>query len=444
VNQELLKKTVQDFAGAFKGLRLYPVGHPAIERQVALFHSDLSLLFEAAPEVKMALVEETLMIEDLLLTDTFTAATEIAQLLDRLELEGLIFETGLAESEISSALALLTRKDLKGTELEESFRQEGISHIRLTTLKTGEVEETPRKVYSRAIEVINDIFRDVRLGKIPSSAEALSVVKSMARITLAEPHALFALSMLKNYDNYTFTHSVNVSVLALAVGRACNLSEEDLRILGFGGLLHDLGKLRVDVDIITKPGKLTDEEFAQIKKHPGLGAAIVKEMDGVTQDVIDIILGHHVRFNKTGYPEEAISSKLSDMADMTAIADTYDAITTLRSYQRPLTPRMAVDRIRELEGNFLNPEFTERFITSLGPYPVGSLVRLDSNEIGLVVWVDTLRPDSVRLKILFDEDGNRLATPYICELLEGEADRIVKEVDPLTKGIDPANFFDIE
>jgi hypothetical protein len=127
---------------------------------------------------------------------------------------------------------------------------------------------------------------------------------------------------------------------------------------------------------------------------------------------------------------------------MTSIADTYDAITTLRSYQRPMTPRKAIERLRELTGTVLHPQFTESFIASLGTYPVGSLVRLDSNEIGLVVWVDTHDPDSVRLKILFDENGERLAVPARLTLIGKKAHRIVAEVDPFVKGVEVTDYFD--
>ena len=137
---------------------------------------------------------------------------------------------------------------------------------------------------------MESIFHDVRLGKIPSSKEASDTVKSMVEVTLSDPHALFALSMIKDYDNYTFTHSVNVSVIALAVGRACGLSEEQLRILGLGGLLHDLGKLKVDLNIITKPGRLTRTEFEQIKKHPVDGAEILKQMADIPSEVVDIVI----------------------------------------------------------------------------------------------------------------------------------------------------------
>jgi len=418
--------------------------HPAVDKQVAMLFDDLVSFLRDVPTMRLGLVEGALMLDDLLFTEDVPAVNEIIGLLNTLELEGIECITGLAKAELQTAISILSKKTIKGEFLEREFIEQDVRHVRMILLQHEEEEETPRQVYGRAIKVVDDIFHDVRLGKIPSSTEALSVVKSMAQITLSDPHALFALSMLKDYDNYTFTHSVNVAVIALAVGRACGLSEEELRILGFGALLHDLGKLKIDIGIITKPGRLSDEEFEEIKKHPSWGADIVKQMEGVTPEVIDIVLGHHLRFNRTGYPETAVNRKMSAMTDMTAIADTYDAITTLRSYQRPLTPRMAVDLLRKLKETSLHPDYTEKFITSLGPYPVGSLVRLDTNEIGLVVWVDTLKPDYVRLKVLFDPDGNSTTPPYEIELSEIEAKRIVKEVDPLSKGIEPASYFDIK
>ena len=290
--------------------------------------------------------------------------------------------------------------------------------------------------------MVDSIFQDVRLGKIPSSEEARDVVREMAKLTITEPHALFALSMLKDYDNYTFTHSVNVSVIALAVGRACSLAEEELRTLGLGGLLHDVGKLRVDVDIITKPGRLTDEEFEQIRKHPRNGADIVAEMEGITAAVIDIVLGHHLHYNRKGYPADARGRSVSPLADMTAIADSYDAMTTLRSYQQPVTPRKAIKMLRDVSGTLLHPEYVERFIASLGPYPVGTLVRLDSNEIGLVVRVGIDHPDEVQLKMIFDDEGEMLDEPRHLELTGNATQRIVAEVDPFVRGIDVTDYFE--
>jgi putative nucleotidyltransferase with HDIG domain len=445
MDPEIFTQIIQGFAGALKGLRLYPPGHPLIARQVQNLSMGLRSLFRSRKILRMGLLEGTLFFEEHLFFQGGPASDEIANLLASHEIEGVEFQAGLPPEELVAFLDVLLAAEAKGEAFGEVLVDRNISHIRPVAVQTEETdtsEKRPRKVYGRALQVVDSIFRDVRLGKIPSSAEAMDVVKSMVQLTLAEPHALFALSMLKDYDNYTFTHSVNVSVIALAVGRACSLSEEKLRMLGLGGLLHDLGKLKIAREIITKPGRLNEEEFAEIRKHPGTGAEIAAAMEGVTEEVVQIVLGHHLGFDDRGYPPEARTGEKSPLVNMVAIADTYDAITTLRSYQRPVTPRRAVACLREISGTALHPEITERFIASLGTYPVGSLVRLDNNEIGLVVWVDTKDPDSVRLKILFDENGRRLEVPLRLDLPGPEAGRIVAEVDPFIKGVEVTDYFD--
>lgn len=441
---DIAQQIVQGFAGAFKGLRLYPSGHPAIERQIHSFRDGLYRLLLGKKMVKMGILEGTLFLDDHLFYQGGPSAEEITALFQALELEGLEFHVGLPKEELENLLQLLVAEEVKGETFEEGLERAGIRHIRALKVQTQEetTEVTPHKVYGRALKVVDDIFHDVRMGKIPASGKVIEVVKDMVQLTLSEPHALFALSMLKNYDNYTFTHSVNVSVIALAVGRACGQNEEQLRVLGLGGLLHDLGKLKIDHNIINKPGRLTQQEFEQVKTHPRTGADIATSMEGLPLEVTKIILGHHLHYDRKGYPGDATPWKDSPMTDMVSIADTYDAITTLRSYQLPVTPRKALDRLRELSGTILHPEFVERFIDSLGTYPVGSLVRLDTNEIGLVVWVDTSDPDSVRVKILFDADGRAIDPPYRIDLLGTDAQRIVAEVDPLSKGIEVTDYLD--
>jgi HD-GYP domain-containing protein (c-di-GMP phosphodiesterase class II) len=208
-----------------------------------------------------------------------------------------------------------------------------------------------------------------------------------------------------------------------------------------GGLLHDLGKLRIDVNIITKPGRLTDAEFDSIKEHPGFGADIIREMEDVTNEVMQIVLGHHLRYDRSGYPAVEAEKIDSPLVEMTAIADAYDAMTTLRSYQRPFTPRKAITRLKEISGSFLHPDFVSRFIDSLGPYPVGSLVRLDNNEVGLVTKVDVQDTSLIDLKILFNPAGKLLEDPFLMHLRPNQTRHIVAEVDPHTKGIDVTDFF---
>lgn len=441
MDPEQSRQVVQAFAGAVKGLQLYPLHHPAGERQVRNLTLQLLSFLKGRETARMGVTQGALFLEGVLFTDGSAAAAEVVEILQKMELEGIEFETGLAEEEVQALLCLIIEGKEKGEKIEGALASRGVSRIR--PLVQADKEENPREVYGRALNVVENVFRDVRLGKIPSSVEATRVVRSMVQLTLTAPHALLALSMLKDYDNYTFTHSVNVSVIALAVGRACGLSPAQLRILGLGALLHDLGKLKIDHSIITKPGRLTEEEFDEIRKHPTTGAELVEQMDGVSPEVVDIVIGHHLRFDRRGYPADARGREVSPMADLVAIADSYDAMTTLRCYQRPVTPRKAVESLRKLSGHVLHPKFLERFVTSLGPYPVGSLVRLDSGEVGLVIWVDVTDPDTVRLKILFDGQGTRLSDPPHIELRGPEARRIVAEVNPVSKGINVTDHFDL-
>lgn len=443
MNIEETRQVVQILAAAVKGLRLYALDHPATAKQVQTLQNGLYSLLKHKKVIKMGLLEGTLFVEDFLFIQEFPAAQELARLLQAHELIGIEFHAGLAADEIRALLGLLHAGGGKGAAFVDNLRRLKVEHIlALTSDEEDEDAGQPRKVYKKALKVVDQIFKDVRMGEIPSSEEAMKVVKSMVQLTITEPHALFALSMLKDYDNYTFTHSVNVSVISLAVGRACAASEEQLRTLGFGGLLHDLGKLRVDVGIITKPGRLTDAEFEEIKRHPRFGADIIAKMDGVTPEVMDIVIGHHLRYDRTGYPADAAGHVVSPLVDMAAIADAYDAMTTLRSYQRPFTPRLAIARMREIAGTFLHPDYVERFIASLGPYPVGSLVRLDSNEVGLVVKVDTSDPSLAEIKVLFDAAGQLLTEPHRIHLGPTQPSKIVAEVDPFTKGIDVVDYLD--
>ncbi len=439
---EEIRQVVQVLAGAIKGLRLYSLEHPATTRQIQLLQNGLFNLLQQKKTIRLGLLEGTLFVEDFLFMQEFPAAEELAGLLENLELAGIEFTAGLSAEEIQALLSLLHAASCRGQDFAEALRQQKVEKIRAVPVTEEEESGEPRKVYKKALKVVDQIFRDVRMGEIPSSDEAAKVVKEMVQLTITEPHALFALSMLKDYDNYTFTHSVNVSVIALAVGRACGASEEQLRVLGLGGLLHDLGKLRVDVGIITKPGRLTDAEFEEIKNHPRFGADIIGEMEGVTDEVMAIVVGHHVRYDRSGYPNDVAGRLVSPLVDMTAIADSYDAMTTLRSYQRPFTPRKAIARLREISGTALDPAMVEKFARALGPYPVGSLVRLDNNEIGLVVKVDTTHPEQAEVKILFAPDGQPCADAYRVQLGPANLRKIVAEVDPQSKGIDVVDYLD--
>lgn len=438
---ESAKTLVQNLSGAFKSLRLYPAKHPAVAKQLSTLAADLHPHLQGRSTLRIGLLQETLFVDEHLLGDGTAAYQEFARLLKAFELGALEFFSGVNESDLRTLFDLLGQGHFRGEDFARALPRSGVQTIRALTELEEEILEPPRKIYQRALQVVDHVFADVRLGRVPSVVEAEDVVKGMVRQTIADPHALFALSLLKDYDNYTFTHSVNVSVIALTVGRACGLDEDRLRILGLGGLLHDLGKLRIDHQIISKPGRLTPKEFEEIKRHPRSGADIVSQMAGVSPEVVDIVIGHHLHFDRAGYPADLKGRPISPLADMAAIADTYDAMTTLRPYQRPVTPKRAVERLRAMAGTHLHPQYLARFIESLGPWPVGSLVRLASSEIALVHGVDT-QADNLTLLILLSADGTPLGRPETRVLQRAEMPQILVEVDPGSRGIEVASYFD--
>ena len=305
---------------------------------------------------------------------------------------------------------------------------------------TEQGHDTLSQTYNEAVGAIRDIFQEIGSGRIPNTRRMLTVVNSLACAAVREPAALLGLSMIKDYDNYTFQHSVNVGVLAMALSASMGQSAQQVELAGLAGFLHDVGKTRVNKGILNKPGKLTSEESVEMKRHPEHGAEIVRRMEGVPELVAEAVLGHHIRYDGSGYPEWARTRPFCVTTGIVAVADCYDATTTLRAYQRPMQPKEAVDKIRNLVGTSLSGEIVERFLELTGRFPTGSLVRLNSNEIAIVFTRSSAPCGAGVVKVIIDGQGKTLAEPELRSLPESGG-CIVDLVDPLLKGIDVSRYF---
>jgi len=286
------------------------------------------------------------------------------------------------------------------------------------------------------------VLSEVRLGKIPRAEKAKKVVKDLSEQVFRDKTALLALTLLKSYDNYLFNHSVNVSVLSLALAETLKVPKQDLEDIGLAGLLHDIGKTMIPKSIILKPYKLTPEEWQMVKEHPIKSAEIVSKMEGVSELCARLVYEHHINYNRQGYPQLEEGRQVHPYSKIITIADCYDAITTLRPYQKPFPPREAMRIMESLAGKVIDPVYFQEFVRMLGIYPVGSLVRLDSGEIAVVVETHSHAPLSPRIKIIIDELGRRLAEPIEIDLSEEKEAKksIVAPTDPLLYDIDPAEF----
>lgn len=296
--------------------------------------------------------------------------------------------------------------------------------------------------YNQAIAAIRGIFLRIETGGVPDTAPMLAVARELAQAALSDPAPLLGLTLAKDYDSYSFHHSVNVGVLAMALAASMGLPQPEVEEIGLAGFLHDIGKTRIDRKIVVKPGKLTEAEYEEMKRHPEYGAEIIAELSGLPARVAEAVLGHHIRFDRTGYPDWARGRDFGIMSSIVAVADCYDATTTVRAYQPQMQPMQAVEELRSQAGSWLDREIVERFLELTGRYPVGSLVRLASNEIAVVFTPSRHARGAATVKVVRDGKGIPLAEPMMLDLAQ-TGGRIVDLVDPIKQGIeiDISDFF---
>ncbi|MFQ5657101.1 MAG: HD-GYP domain-containing protein, partial [Candidatus Methylomirabilales bacterium] len=335
------------------------------------------------------------------------------------EIQGITFLKGCTQDELRYFVEALGR-DGKGVEIEQDLKKRGVSHILFVRPSEEEpqedheatkVDEDPLgagAIYRRALQTIRQVFHEARLGKVPSVGEVQRTVEDLVGGILKGKHSLMALTMIKSYDEYLFNHSVNVGILATTLGETTGLDRTSLRELGLGALLHDLGKIHIPDAITNAPRKLTDEEWEVIKRHPVDGVKMLEQMGVSSEIALRVVKEHHVRFDRTGYPTLAPNEEVHPCSMMVTIADTYDAMTTLRPYRPPFHPTQAIEAMKKLTGSAFDPQMLKRFIGMLGIYPPGTVVRLTTGETALVIRPgveDTARP---WVRIAQDQEGNSM------------------------------------
>jgi putative nucleotidyltransferase with HDIG domain len=240
------------------------------------------------------------------------------------------------------------------------------------------------KVYSEAKTAVKSLLQDARMGKPVDGEQAARLVDNMVDSIFRNQDALASLTRLKSFDDYTFHHSLNVGVLALTLGRHLGMVRGELRRLGIGAVLHDVGKMKVPGEILNKPGRLTDEEFSVIKTHSAHGAKILMEAQDVPDECSAVALNHHERFNGGGYPRGTQGVGIGKFGLISAIVDVYDAITSDRVYHKGMPNHQGLQRIYEWSKTDFYPIYVQKFIQCLGIYPIGSPVMLDSGEVAVV------------------------------------------------------------
>lgn len=296
-----------------------------------------------------------------------------------------------------------------------------------------------QRIHEQAGRVVRSVMNDARLGRAVQVADIEAVVADITASVARNSGALLSLLRLKDADDYTYMHCVAVGTMMVTFARHLELDAETTRHAGIGGLMHDVGKMKIPDRILNKPGKLTDEEFTVIRRHPEEGHAILLASGAVGEIPLDITLHHHERIDGSGYPHKLDRERISTLAKMAAIVDVYDAITSDRVYHKGMAPTDALRKMFEWSKFHFEEFFVHQFMRCIGIYPVGTLVMLESGRLGVVTDQTEGNLLTPRVCVFFSTRANCYVKPEELDLSRGN-DRILSHEAPEKWGVDPMRF----
>ncbi len=334
---------------------------------------------------------------------------------------------GVADGEDEKAVA---------AEVETTLAQADTSAKPAQRVDVAQEAARAIKICAKSKQAVSSMFKEARMGKALSSGDALPIVEEISTSVMRNPGALIGLARLKNKDDYTYMHSVAVCALMVSLARQMGLNDEQIRQAGLAGLLHDVGKMTIPLGILNKPGKLTDAEFKAVQNHPIEGHKMLLEGSGISEAALDVCLHHHEKVDGSGYPERLTETQISLYAKMGAVCDVYDAITSNRPYKNGWEPAESLRKMAEWSKGHFDTEIFHAFVKSVGIYPIGSLVKLESGHLGVIVEQTAKSLLTPVVKVFFSIKSNTRIPPEVLDLSKPACkDKIVSHEDPVKWGI---------
>lgn len=309
-----------------------------------------------------------------------------------------------------------------------------VAHVPQVSL--AEEMDRATTICAQAKQAVTSMFQESRMGHALNTEEALNIVDEISGSVLRNSGALISLARLKNKDDYTYMHSVAVCALMVSLAKQLKLDGEQIRQAGLAGLLHDIGKMMIPPEILNKPGKLTDAEFVSVKNHPTAGHRMLLESGVANAMTLDVCLHHHEKMDGSGYPERLDGTQISLHAKMGAICDVYDAITSNRPYKNGWEPAESLRKMAEWSKGHFDQRIFEAFVHSIGIYPTGSLVKLESGRLAVVIEQSAKSLLTPVVKVFFSTKSDcRIATQILDLSKQASKDKITSFEDPAKWGI---------
>jgi putative nucleotidyltransferase with HDIG domain len=446
-------EVLRRFASGVRAAQLYASDHPLIARNVDGLIAVLKTLHQSLPAVTVGIVGTQLVVADTPMPKASAGMGELIKRLKDYEIERISFERGVTAEEIA---AFLLAVSTLGTRADASDAW-AFAHIRVGRI-TAEDRRADgvagdmaaiRQMYSSAVAAAQVAWESAASEGKPDAPAALQTIEGLADAVTQNRTALVALTAMRSYDNYTFTHMVNVSILTMGQARALGIEGRLLREFGLSALMHDIGKVRTPKEVLNKPDKLTDEEFAIMRRHTVEGAEILRRTPEMPILAPVVAFEHHLRLDGSGYPQGVQRHALNLGTMLCSIADVYDAMRSQRAYQQAFPTERILAILKRNDEKQFDPHLIRRFVQLLGIYPPGNLVKLSSGAVAVVTRVHAPDPFRPRVRVLIGPDGIALDRPYDRNLWESEegeapAESVVAPVDPAPYGIDPLNHVPVD
>jgi putative nucleotidyltransferase with HDIG domain len=443
---ELLRR----FAAGVRAAQLYAADHPLLARNVEGLVGALNALHQHAPSVPVGIVGNEFVVSDTPMAKTSAGMAELIRRLRDQKIERIAFERGVTIAEAASFIHAVAALGAKGDGAERTLQSPHIRVGRLTAedkRSGGVVSDMAaiRQLYSNAVEAAEVAWESAASEGMPDAPAALQTVEGLADAVTQNRTALMALTAMRNYDNYTFTHMVNVSILTMGQARALGIEGRLLREFGLSALMHDIGKVRTPKEILNKPDKLTDDEFTIMRKHTVDGAEILRRTPEMPILAPVVAFEHHLRMDGSGYPFGVKRETLNVATMLCSISDVYDAMRSQRAYQQAFPTERILAVLKRNDGTQFDQHLVRRFVQLIGIYPPGNMVKLSSGEVAVVLKVHAPDPYRPRVRVLFDPSGVRLDFPIERDLFEAlphlpAPPTVLAPVDPGQFGVDPLNF----
>jgi putative nucleotidyltransferase with HDIG domain len=444
---KLADELVRRFAAALRGAQLYADNHPLVTRNVAALNDTLTLIHATNASIAIGIVGDELVVGDIPVP---RAAENMGELMKRLQqggIERIVIDRGVQPAELTQLVQAVARTEPGKDPTVALGRQ---PHIRVGRLQVEEKVEaqigdvaTFKRLYDDAVTVAETLWESAKTEGMPDADAGRTVVDSLAQAVAQNRTALLALTALKNYDNYTFTHMVNVSILTMGQARGLGIEGSLLREFGLSALMHDIGKVKTPTEILNKPEKLTDKEFEILRRHTVEGAEILRGTPEMPALAPVVAFEHHLRADGTGYPIGVKRPQLNLGTMLCGIADVYDAMRSQRVYQQAFPSDRILAVLQRNDGAQFDQHLVRRFSQLVGIYPVGNLVRLDTGVMAVVLKAYAPDPYRPRVKVITNRDGAMLERPYEVDLWEAQEDEprsIQAPLDPATYNIDPLTY----